>query len=194
MKKKIEVRLQLQGEPLARLEALQSLFVQACNFLSKLVVQTHCWNRVGLHHLAYRELRERFPQLGSQMACNAIYSVSLAARRVYQGPAAVAQPGGQLPRIKFLSNAPVYFDRHTLSLKDGRLSMFTLDGRLKFQLNISPEVEQSLATGKLKEIVMFQDSQGYKLRLTFGGSDSAVTLGSEDGPEFIVVVNEKESA
>ena len=169
------------------------MFVQACNFLSKLVVQTHCWNRVGLHHLAYRELRERFPQLGSQMACNAIYSVSVAARRVYQGQGAALQAEGQLPRIKFLANAPVYFDRHTLSLKDGRLSMFTLDGRLKFQLNVSPEVEQSLATGKLKEIVMFKDAQGYVLRLTFGGGESAVSLGSEHGPEFFVVVNEKES-
>lgn len=193
MNKNLEVRLQLQGESLARLEALQSLFVQACNFLSKLVVQTRCWNRVGLHHLAYRELRERFPQLGSQMACNAIYSVSLAARRVYQGPDAAAQADGQLPRIKFLPNAPVYFDRHTLRLKDGRLSMFTLDGRLKFQLNVSPEVEQSFATGKLKEIVMFHDTQGYMLRLTFGGSESAESFGSEHCSEFIQVVNEKES-
>jgi hypothetical protein len=36
--------------------------------------------------MAYKPLRERFPQLGSQMACNVIYSVSRAARHVYQHP------------------------------------------------------------------------------------------------------------
>lgn len=194
MNKRLEVRLHLQGDQRARLEALQALFVQACNFLAPLVAQTRCWNRVGLHHLAYRQLRERFPQLGSQMACNVIYSVSRAARKVYQGPGAVARADGQLPQMKFLPNAPVYFDRHTLSLKAGRLSLFTLDGRLKFQLNVSPEVEQTLATGKLKEIVMFQDAQGYVLRLAFGEGDAGEAPGAQEAPEFLVVVKEKEAA
>jgi hypothetical protein len=191
---KLEVRLHLQGEPLARLEALQAQFVQACNFLAPLVAQTRCWNRVGLHHLAYRQLREHFPQLGSQMACNVIYSVSRAARKVYQGPSAVARADGRLPQMKFLSNAPVYFDRHTLSLKGGRLSLFTLDGRLKFQLNVSPEVEHTLATGKLKEVVMFQDAQGYVLRLAFGEGDAGEAAAAQEAPEFLVVVKEKEAA
>ncbi|MFM8865360.1 MAG: hypothetical protein ACKOFG_10710 [Limnohabitans sp.] len=194
MKTKLEVRLNLQGDQISRLQALQEVFVQACNFLAPLVAQTRCWNRVGLHHLAYRQLRERFPQLGSQMACNVIYSVSRAARKVYQAPGAAARFESQLPQMRFLPNAPVFFDRHTLSLKAGRLSLFTLDGRLKFQLNVSPELEQTLATSKLKEIVMFQDAQGYVLRLAFGDGESADAPSQDDSPEFIVVVKEKDAA
>jgi IS605 OrfB family transposase len=40
-------------------------------------VQEHrCWNRVALHHLVYYQLREKFPALGSQMACQAIRRVA----------------------------------------------------------------------------------------------------------------------
>lgn len=192
MRAKLEVRLNLQGDQISRLQALQATFVQACNFLAPVVAQTRCWNRVGLHHMAYRQLREHFPQLGSQMACNVIYSVSRAARKVYQAPGGTARSESQLPQMKFLPNAPVFFDRHTLSLKAGLLSLFTLDGRLRFQLNVSPELEQTLATSKLKEIVMFQDAQGYMLRLTFGDEASVDATSQDDSPEFIVVVNEKD--
>ena len=68
---RFSIPLQAGPEQVARLAALQALFVQACNSLTPLVRETHCWNRIGLHHMTYRQLRERFPQLGSQMACNA---------------------------------------------------------------------------------------------------------------------------
>ncbi len=42
--------------------------------------QTKVWNRVALHHLMYRNLRDQFPEMGSQMVCNAIYSVSRTCR------------------------------------------------------------------------------------------------------------------
>ena len=72
----IRVPLQAAPDQLLRLQALQLGFAQLCNALAPLVQTTRVWNRVALHHLAYRQLREQFPNMGSQMVCNAIYSVS----------------------------------------------------------------------------------------------------------------------
>ena len=71
------LRIPLETTPaqVQRLLQLQQGFAQLCNALAPLVQQTRVWNRVALHHLAYRQLREAFPQMGSQMVCNAIYSV-----------------------------------------------------------------------------------------------------------------------
>lgn len=160
------LRLSLHASPeqQARLQALQVAFAQVCNALAPLVQQTRVWNRVALHHLAYRQLRERFPALGSQMVCNAIYSVSRTCRKVYQHPASPfnqARLGERpLPLLRFADSCPVYFDRHTLSLKAGQLSMFTLDGRMRFQLALRPEDEVAFHTRKLREIVLSRRSDG----------------------------------
>src|SRR4051812_34674820 len=132
------LRVQLNASPAdaAKLRELQAMFAQACNVLAPVVQKTGVWNRVALHHMAYKQLRERFPQMGSQMACNAIYSVSRHSRMIYQAPASpfnIARLGGKgLPLLQFDETCPVYFDRHTLSIKEGRLSMYTLDGRMHF--------------------------------------------------------------
>ena len=158
MNSSIVINLQTSGEQHARLEALQRAFAEVCNALAPRVQATRTWNRVALHHLAYKELRERFPALGSQMVCNAIYSVSRACRIVFQTPGSPFHTGRwgsrPLPLLHFSANAPVYFDRHTLSIKDSTASMYTLDGRMKFQLALSPEQEQAFHQRKLREIVL----------------------------------------
>ena len=115
----LSVVLNATSEQIARLQALQQVFAQACNALAPVVQQARCWNRVTLHHMMYRALREQFPALGSQMVCNAIYSVSRAARLVFQHPdspfligrggAAGLQPVAPLPMLNFLPSAPVFF-------------------------------------------------------------------------------------
>ena len=82
MSSTLRIALNAAPEQAARLEALQSMFAKACNSLAPLVQRTRCWNRVTLHHLAYRGLRDSFPTIGSQMACNVIYSVSRTCRIV----------------------------------------------------------------------------------------------------------------
>lgn len=160
------LRLSLHASPeqQVRLRALQVAFAQVCNALAPLVQQTRVWNRVALHHLAYRQLRERFPALGSQMVCNAIYSVSRTCRTVYQHPSSpfnLTRLGERpLPLLRFADSCPVYFDRHTLSLKAGQLSMFTLDGRMRFQLALRPEDEAAFHTRKLREIVLSRRNDG----------------------------------
>ena len=82
------LRIALNGTPtqFERLRALQVAFADVCNAIAPVVQSTRCWNRVALHHLVYRSMRERFPALGSQMICNAVYSVSRTARLVLQHP------------------------------------------------------------------------------------------------------------
>ena len=156
------LRIPLETTPaqVQRLLQLQQGFAQLCNALAPLVQQTRVWNRVAVHHLAYRQLREAFPQMGSQMVCNAIYSVSRTCRLVFQSPSSplhLDKLGDRpLPLLRFGANSPVYFDRHTLSIKAGQLSMFTLDGRMRFELALAPEVQQRFAQQKLREVVLQQ--------------------------------------
>jgi hypothetical protein len=176
------LRIPLNGSPeqLASLRALQQTFAQVCNALAPLVQQSSCWNRVTLHHLFYKMLREQFPAIGSQMVCNAIYSVSRTCRLVYQHPASpfnLTRLGGKpLPLLKFTDSCPVYFDRHTLSVKDGQLSMYTLEGRIRFHLALRPEDEASFHENKLREIVLSRTATG-------GFELSFLLLVSEQGNE-----------
>ncbi|OGB04536.1 MAG: hypothetical protein A3E79_12280 [Burkholderiales bacterium RIFCSPHIGHO2_12_FULL_61_11] len=168
------VRIPLNGSPeqLASLRALQQGFAQVCNALAPMVQQNRCWNRVTLHHLAYKQLRDKFPAMGSQMVCNAIYSVSRTGRLVYQHPESPFNlnrlAGKPLPLLRFADNCPVYFDRHTLSVKDGQLSMYTLDGRIRFHLALRPEDEASFHEKKLREVVLSRTlADGFELSFLF---------------------------
>lgn len=192
----LRTQLKTSPEQMARLQALQTAFAEVCNALAPIVQQTRCWNRVTLHHLAYRALRQRFPHIGSQMVCNAIYSVSRACRIVLQHPNSpwnIAKLGDRpLPLLRFLPNSPVYFDRHTLSLKDGRLSMYTLDGRMHFQIELKAEDEERFHQEKLREIVLDNTSQGYRLSFHFSTQQEtqaaeAPVETSAELPEYILV-------
>jgi hypothetical protein len=172
MNSSLRVTLNASPEQAQGLMALQAAFAQVCNALVPLVQQTRCWNRVTLHHLAYKSLREQFPQIGSQMVCNAIYSVSRTARLVFQHPASPFHlsrlEGKPLPTLRFLDTSPVYFDRHTMSVKAGTLSMYTLDGRMRFLLSLSEVNEKNFHEKKLREIVLSRTANGaFELRFWF---------------------------
>lgn len=173
------IKLDTAPELTAQLMQLQTAFAEVCNAIAPVVQETRCWNRVALHHIVYRSLRERFPQLGSQMVCNAIYSVSRTCRIVFQTPSSpfsTTRLGDKpLPQLRFAPTAPVYFDRHTLSIRDGIVSMYTLDGRIRFKLSISAADEQRFRQQKLREIVLSQLAGRYQLGFTFaeGPGDTA---------------------
>lgn len=179
-------------EQFERLRRLQSEFAAACNHVAPLAQANRCWNRVALHHIAYREVRAKFPQLGSQMACNAIYSVARTYRVLLQHPQSPwnieLRPNQPLPLIRFEESAPVYFDRHTLSVKGGALSMYTLDGRLRFELNLSADDSLRFATQKLREIVLIRVGVNYVLQFWFD-EKSTLPNAETDGdlPEYILV-------
>jgi len=190
---RFSIPLRAGPDQVERLLRLQEVFVQACNSLTPLVRETRCWNRVGLHHLAYRRLREQFPQLGSQMSCNAIYSVSRACRLVYQnGPGAllpVRHPDAPLPLIMFEKRAPVFFDRHTLSLRDGGVSMFTLDGRMRFQVDLGVEQEAHFVHDRLREVVLQPIGGLFHLCFVFTPADADESLEAHGPnlPEYLIV-------
>jgi len=156
----IRVPLNTAPEQFERLLALQSAFAEVCNALAPEVQKSKVWNRVALHHLHYRNLREKFPALGSQMICNAIYAVSRTSRLVFQTPASpfsLAKLGAKpLPLLNFANSCPVYFDRHTLSIKGTQLSLFTLDGRMHFELTLPAEQFLLFKVAKLREISLIR--------------------------------------
>lgn len=180
---RLRIPLHPTAEQAARLVALQRAFAEACSDLAGMVQSTRCWNRVALHHMAYKTMRERFPALGSQMVCNAIYAVSRTCRLVYQSkdsPFYLATLGDKpLPRMQFMPTSPVYFDRHTLSLKNGQLSMFTLDGRLKFQLSVGAQQQAMFGQQKLLELVLRQNAKA-QFELVFRFEAAA----EDDDPEM----------
>lgn len=191
----LSIPLQCTTEQVDRLLKLQTEFAQACNVVSQVARVSKCWNRVALHHLVYRLLRQQFPNLGSQMACNAIYSVCRACRWAYQHRTSPFRPQestqGLLPLLVFLPSAPVYFDRHTLSLTEGELSMYTLDGRIHFKLTVSPKDQTRFATEKLKEIALARSGTGFQLIFWFDVASSpmaALRPSAQDlSPETLAV-------
>ncbi len=189
MNERLYVRLQTTPEQDVRLHALQRVFAQACNALAEIAREARVWSRVGLHQLGYYPMRERFPALGSQMVCNAVYSVCRACRLVYQDPqspyAVGRAVGARLPVIRFTDDAPVYFDRHTLSLRAGHASMFTLDGRLRFNLPLAPVDEQRFRHARLIELKLTRDELGVVLVFTFA---------DESGPPAVAMVRKVRTA
>jgi len=192
----LTIPLNTSIEQVARLEQLQQVFADICNALAPVVRETKCWNRVALHHMMYRPLRDQFPQVGSQMVCNAIYSVSRTSRVVYQSAQSpfnlqrlAEKP---LPLLRFLSSAPVYFDRHTLSVKKGSLSMYTLDGRMRFDLHLSDDDLNRFKTWKLHEVILSSVSSQFTLNFSFVDGKAISTESLNDSstglmPEYVLI-------
>jgi len=196
MNSQVRICLNTTPEQSARLIALQTAFAEVCNALVPMVRETRVWNRVALHHMAYRGLRERFPALGSQMVCNAIYSVSRSCRLVFQTPGSpfhLSRIGDRpLPLMRFLETSPVYFDRHTLSLKAGQVSMYTLDGRMRFELALQVADAEAFHHRKLYEILLQREPVGHFLSFRFGDAAGAENLVLAENipdplPEYVLI-------
>ena len=195
----LSIPLTTAPEQVGKLIALQNAFALVCNALAPVVRDTRCWSRVALHHMMYRSLREQFPQIGSQMVCNAIYSVSRTSRLIFQAeqsPFNIERYSDKtLPLLQFLPTAPVYFDRHTLSLKPGSLSMYTLDGRMRFEVNLSAEDLARFKTLKLSEVVLNLTDEVFTLNFSFADDLAQLeeeTQGQDEGaasclPEYVLV-------
>ena len=147
-------------------------------------------------------LREQFPAMGSQMVCNAIYSVSRHSRLLFQHPQSpfnLARLGDKpLPLLNFLDTSPVYFDRHTLSVKDGQLSMYTLDGRMRFHLALKPADEAIFHEKKLREIVLTRKTGNFELAFLFSDGEDEAAANNDNNtgelPEYMMVEESNEPA
>jgi len=202
MNTSLRVSLNTSADEAVKLRQLQAVFATVCNSLAPMVQKTKVWNRVALHHMAYKPLREQFPQLGSQMVCNAIYSVSRHSRLLYQHPNSpfnLAKLGSRpLPLLRFADTAPVYFDRHTLSIKGGALSLYTLDGRMRFEVGLRPEDENNFRDKKLREVVLSRGANDrFELAFLFAeeeGDDQKPgdPAGAAHIPEYMAVEEKNE--
>jgi len=139
-------------------------------------------NRVAFHHLHHSlnsALRAQFSALGAQMVCNAIVAVAKLVRLVYQHPKSPFSPayksGAALPLLRFFDNCLVFLNRHTLSIKPGQLSLFTLHGRMRFDLTLSPVKLVIFQKAKLREIVLNERADKvFKLRFYLDSVDQTV--------------------
>jgi putative transposase len=141
------IRLNVTSEQAARLSALRTAYAEACNRLVPLVQAERCWNRVALHRLGYRRLRQE-TSLGAQMVCNAIFSVCKAYRS--QQAAGRIAPDTPVPILRF-NRASVHFDHRTYTLKGEVVSLNTLQGRMRVPMILGDQQRQILAAGSAKE-------------------------------------------
>jgi hypothetical protein len=136
-------------------------------------------------------MRQQFEQLGSQMICNAVYSVCRIYRIAYESPETpfglAIREGKSLPLIKFLSTCPVYFDRHTLSIKDGILSLFTLNGRMRFHLNLDAQSLNQFKSQKLREIILTSEQDDFCLTFAFAQLGAKVI--DLQWPNYVVAIS-----
>lgn len=140
MKRTISIKLKVSDESNQALLDLQSTFSKSCNLVAEIADREKVSNRVKLHHLCYATLRNSLPALGSQMACNAIGKVSHALSAMKRKI-----------KVSFKESASVHFDKRTYSLKGNILSLFTLKGRVRFVLDLSPFHLKYMEKGAIKE-------------------------------------------
>lgn len=120
MKLTIKAKLLSNAEQHQSLKKTMEAFNNACNYISKRAFETKTFNQVKLHHLVYREARNKFPELSSQFIVRAIAKVSdsyIAEKKTLH---------------KFKKYSAVVYDQRLLSFK--RLSIASInsvDGRLK---------------------------------------------------------------
>jgi hypothetical protein len=154
----------------ASLVRMQEKFSEVCNEISDFVVKTSCWSRVGLHNMLYKQLRGKYPELGSQMICNAIYCVSRISKQNYQRantPCFELVKKGITPKISYSKTIPLIFDKNTLSIKGDLMTLFTLEGRIRFKANLPDDVREKFFNEGVKEIILRVNSNSCDLIFFF---------------------------
>lgn len=144
MKRTISIRLDTIPEQDRQLLQLEEAYCSACNQIVPEVISSRCWNRVALHRLVYSKIRQT-SSLGSQMVCNAIYSVCKAYK------AKTISPKEEVPQIRFHKGRSIHFDKRTYAIKNGVISLYTLEKRIKVSLQFAPFQMAYFSQGTPKE-------------------------------------------
>lgn len=148
MKRTVSLKLLTTPEQSQALRALAALYAEACTAIVPFVREHRCWNRVALHHLAYYPIREHFPDLGSQMVCQAVHQVADAYKTL---KANKGMPKDQPVPVLTFGAASVHFDKRTYSIQADILSLFTLSGRIKVPFACGAHQRPVLTSGTPKE-------------------------------------------
>ena len=170
MYKEFTIKLNPTLDQAERIHLLQKQFASVCNDIYIRVQKNRCLNRVALHHLVYYEMREQYPEMGSQLICNAVYAVCRSIR-LFLDSLKVLSLGeknfNQLPNVSFSESSPVFLDRHTVNLKKDSLSIYSPGKRLHFGVEISQQQSMFFLRNKLKEIILFSDGAAFFLKFYF---------------------------
>jgi len=168
------IRLNVTPEQTARLSALRTAYADGCNRLVPLVQAARCWNRVALHQLGYRPLRQQ-TSLGAQMACNAIFSVC----KAYRAQRALGRipQDTPVPPLSF-DRTSVHFDHRTYTLKGEAVSLNTLQGRMLVPMILGDHQRRILASGLPKEAeLVFRRGQWFLNLVVASADGESVTSG-----------------
>lgn len=144
MQRTISIRLDITAEQGKFLSNLQNAYIEACNRIVPEVIEHRCWNRVALHNLTYSKIRSASP-LGSQMVCNAIFTVC----KAYKNQNILKED--VVPTIRFHKNRSVHFDKRTYSIKGDILSLYTLSGRILIPMRMGLFQKNYFSQGIPKE-------------------------------------------
>ena len=149
------VQLTLSEAGSERLTALIEEFAAATRLAYRIAEEQSLYGRIALHHAAYNRIRVSYPKLGSQLAENCIYLVSSFCKK---------DVTSSLPAL--WERPPVILDRRTVSVLNGSISIFTLEGRMRISATLPLELNDALQKGVFKEIHLYHHT-GYIYLLKF---------------------------
>lgn len=184
--------LTVSPEQDAILKELQHEFGLACNRVANKAVQHRIWNKIKLHHLAYRAVRDVSP-LKSQFVIKAIGKVAAAYRSLKSNGEIPVKGKGPCPLIRFDQGA-VHYDARTFALRtvycpvsrktQGVVDLAIMDhqipkdkeerarlgigrGRISLNVTIGSRQAAMLATGRWREahLVYSKARKGWELHL-----------------------------
>lgn len=178
MMRTASILLDVSPEQVMALSDLRAAYAAACNRLVPTVREHRLWNRVGLHQRTYAVLREETP-LGSQMCCNAIYTVCKAYKA--QKELGRIRKDEPVPEIHF-DRASVHFDKRTYTLKGEEVSLNTLNGRITAILRMGDHQRQILTSGTAKEAeLVLRNGKWYFNLVVESNAAEAVSSGAVMG-------------
>ena len=137
------------------LKTVMQAYNAACNFVSDLAWERRCFNQIALHHLTYRDIRERFG-LPSQLAVRAIAKVA-DAYKVSKATKAQFRPLGSI----------TYDSRVLRLLGVSNVSCSTLQGRITVKLNIGGYQRNRLAGASLGETKLTYTPEKHRFSFVF---------------------------
>lgn len=153
-------KLRLFASPDARrmLFTTMERYNAACNAASPVAFSERQFSNIGLQKQLYYQVRETFG-LSAQMAQLAIRKVAGSYRSTNEAIkernnvlAALGQPQKTLTEISFRTHGAICYDARVLSLGRNRVSIWTLDGRIKLRCS-KPDHFPAVATVKQTDLV-----------------------------------------
>ncbi|MGC2574141.1 MAG: transposase [Candidatus Nitrosopolaris sp.] len=136
MLQSLMLRLETSEEDNIRLLETVRKYNEACNFIAQKAFSLKITNKYKLHKIAYREIRERF-NLSAQFAVRIIAKVAEAYRKKSIEPI-------------FRRLGAIQYDQRNSRISIDRVSIMTLQGRLKLVTRIGDYQRQRWDRGEIK--------------------------------------------